>query len=101
MTIEFGDWQLRLHDNLNWELYHRHATKRGSNKGVTKWHPCERFYSYSTIENAIRFAADDDLRRLYRGTFDASEFLTQYRSILTEFSEAVSESLRSLSSPEN
>lgn len=98
MVIEFGDWQLRPLDGRNWELYHRHAASKGKDKGSTKWHRCGKYYSYNTLENALMFAADVELKSA-TGTLSASEFLEGYRRMLAEFSEALSESLRTSHSP--
>ena len=98
MIIEFGDWQLRPMDDRNWELYHRHVTSRGKDRGAAKWHACEKYYQYNTIDNAILYAADADMKRA-TGTFDPSSFLAEYRRVLAEFAEAVSEALRNPNSP--
>ena len=60
--IVFGNWKLFPVDSMNWELCHRHATTRGDNKGVVQWNRLGRFYQYNTIPNAIKYAADCELK---------------------------------------
>ncbi len=99
MTIEFGEWQLRPLDETNWELYHRHETSRGKDRGEVKYHPCGKYFSASTFDNAFRYAADTDAKGL-AGTFSPSEFLDAYKGILDGFMKDVSETLRTRRSRE-
>ena len=82
MVIEFGRWRLVPVDKLNWELCHRHAATRGKNEGEESWHRLGRYYSYSTLGNALWYAADQELREkdgdAAAGIMDA---LAEYRAI--------------------
>lgn len=62
MVIEFGRWRLVPVDSLNWELCHRHVVTRGKNVGKEQWNRLGRYYSHNTVENAITFAADQEMR---------------------------------------
>ena len=84
MVIEFGSWQLRPCDALNWQLWHRHETSSGRDAGKVKWHPTGRFYSWSTFDSAFEFAADFDARER-DGAFSPWEFLDEYRRCLRSF----------------
>ena len=62
MVIEFGDWQLRPCDSLNWSLYRRCREGVDGGEPKSEWLPQRRYYSYSTIPNAAWFAADWEIR---------------------------------------
>lgn len=88
MTIEFGKWQLRRMDALNWQLWHRHVATTGKNQGVEDWYPMKRYYSYSTFDNAIMFAADYDIRAT-DGTVGFTEFVELWRETVDEYAESI------------
>lgn len=62
MVIEFGRWRLVPVDKLNWELCHWHVATRGKNVGTEQWNRLGRYYSYNTIDLALRYAADQEMR---------------------------------------
>ncbi len=61
MVIEFGRWRLVPVDKLNWELCHWHVATRGKNVGTEQWNRLGRYYSYNTIDLALRYAADQEM----------------------------------------
>ena len=95
MIIEFGNWQLRKCDALNWQLWHRVVPSKGNNVGIPTWKACGKFYSYSTFANAVEYAVDYELREM-DGTFSPWEFLEEYRSMLSRFEKSI---LRCLETP--
>ena len=103
MVIEFGDWQLRPCDKLNWQLWHRHRTadrtraRNAGTVGEVAWFPCGRYYSASTIPNALVFAADCEIRNMdEEAVYDIRDALQAYTSVVDGFTDSI---LRSLSSP--
>lgn len=88
MVIEFGNWQLRPVDSLNWQLWHYHAMTTGKDKGTAKWAPCGKFYSYSTLDNALLYAADCDIKAM-DGTVDFPEYVSLLRETLDEFEKSI------------
>ena len=62
MIIEFGRWRLVPVDSLNWELHHLHVATRGKNVGSEQWNRLGRYYSYNTVQNAVMFASDHEMR---------------------------------------
>lgn len=80
--IVFGDWKLFPVDASNWELCHRHANTRGKNKGVVQWNRLGRFYQYNTIPNAIKYAADCEVKNECHGTvMELWDALAEYNRI--------------------
>lgn len=82
--ITFGAWRLSPCSGANvrnWELY-----RNGSSTG--------RYYQYDTLANALRYAADDELKR---GCADKAipirEALDRLESILSGFEERMKEAL--------
>lgn len=91
MTIEFGDWQLRPVDTRNWQLWHRHVpAATGRNKGGTepRWYPCGRFYSYGTIDSAVLYAADCEIKAM-DGTCSFMEYVALLRETLDGFEKSI------------
>lgn len=66
--ITFGNWKLFPVDVLNYELCHRHAatdnarSRDAGTVGEVKWHRLGRYYSYNTMEHALWYAADVELK---------------------------------------
>ena len=96
MIIEFGDWQLRPYDKLNWQLWHRHRTvdRAGSRNagtvGMVAWFPCGRYYSASTLPQALAYAADCEVRNMDEGAvYDIRDALETYRGIVDGFTESI------------
>lgn len=88
MTIEFGNWRLVPVDQLNFELCHRHVTSRGKNAGTERWHRLGRFYSFSTIGNALWFAATRELAE------EDGAAVAEIREALSEFERIANNLLR-------
>lgn len=90
MVIEFGRWRLVPVDRLNWELYHLHAATRGKNAGTEQWNRLGRYYSYNTIDLALRYAADQEMREkdgdAVHNILDA---LNEYEAIIVRFMRAL------------
>ena len=80
--IEFGDWKLVPMDANNWELAHRHASRRGDGSGPVKWYRIGRFYQYNTIPSALRYAADCELKERH------AEVAATFREFAKEYEEA-------------
>lgn len=90
MVIEFGEWRLVPLDGLNWELCHRHAATRGKNAGRVSWHRCGRFYQASTFGDALRFAADCELKERNHGDVRGiRSALAEYEAITAGYLDAV------------
>lgn len=89
MTIEFGAWRLVPVDARNWELVHYGTvTGRGANRGggAPRWRRLGRYYSQSTLPNALEFAADCELRERRDGEVaEIREALAELREILHAF----------------
>lgn len=100
MVIEFGNWQLRPIDSNNWQLWHLRESTRGSNVGKVDWHPEGRFYSYSTIDNALLYAADREIKAM-DGTVNFMEYVTLLRETLDDFEKSILTSLEPRHSPAN
>lgn len=100
MVIEFGDWQLRPVDSLNWQLWHRHAMTAGKDKGTVKFVACGKFYSYSTLDNALLYAADCDIKAM-DGTVDFPEYVSLLRETLDGFEKSILRGLESSQSRAN
>lgn len=67
--IQFGErWKLFPIDDRNWELCHLHAnadnakSRKAGTAGQMRWNRCGRFYSYNTVVEALRYAADVELK---------------------------------------
>lgn len=100
MIIEFGDWQLRPVDASNWQLWHHHAMTAGKDKGTAKWAPCGKFYSYSTLDNALLYAADCDIKAT-DGTANFVEYVELLRETLDGFEKSILRALESSQSRAN
>lgn len=89
--IVFGDWKLFPVDSRNWELCHRHETGgTGVGAGVTKWHRLGRFYQCNTIDAAIQYAADCELKDgCHDRAMGLGEAIAEYRAIVDGMSAAV------------
>ena len=79
--IEFGDWKLVPMDANNWELAHRHASRRGDGSGPAKWYRIGRYYQYNTIPSALRYAADCELKERH------AEVAATFREFAKEYEE--------------
>ena len=55
--ITFGRWMLRPVGGDNWELMERNPDNKHG------WSTHNRFYQYSTFANALRYAANQELKR--------------------------------------
>lgn len=88
MVIEFGNWQLRPMDARNWQLWHWRESARGDDKGKMGWHPEGRFYSYSTIDNALLYAADQEIKAM-DGTAGFMEYVSLLRETLDGFEKSI------------
>lgn len=91
MVIEFGNWQLRETDDRNWQLWHKHVPAAvGRHKGGSepKWMRTGRFYSYSTLDNALLYAADCDIKAM-DGTVDFPEYVALLRETLDGFEKSI------------
>ena len=70
--IVFGDWKLFPVDDRNWELCHLRATndnqrsRAAGTAGVVQWSRTGRFYSYHTIDLAMLYAADVEMKDKHR-----------------------------------
>ena len=83
------EWKLVPVDSLNWELCHRHATTRGKDVGVTKWHRCGRFYSAATIGHALVYVADQLMKEKAHGkAMELQSALATYERIAKELMES-------------
>ena len=96
MVIEFGDWQLRPYDRLNWQLWHRHATpdrpatRKAGTVGEVAWFPCGRYYSASTVPQALVYAADTEVRNLDEdAVYEIRDALDCYKRIVDGFTESI------------
>lgn len=89
--IVFGDWKMVPLDSNNWELCHRHVTKEtnasrsNGTAGTVRWHRCGRYYQHDTFANALRYVADEELKR---GCADEAKSITdalrEYERITVE-----------------
>lgn len=94
--IVFGDWKLVPVDSRNWELCHLHETQpTGRNKGgVTKWNRCGRFYQYNTIDQALQYAIDCEMKdKHHEQAAKIGAALLEYDSLTRFFVSAVREAL--------
>ncbi len=92
--IVFGDWKLIPMDSNNWELAHRHASQRGKNVGKVQWNRLGKFYHEHTIQNALRYAADYELKQRHRdAAADIERCLEEYERITEQFVAEVREAL--------
>jgi len=86
--VTFGDWKLVPVDDRNWELCHRHVTadtagaRRAGTAGTTRWHRLGRYYSWNTVDAALGYAADVELKEgTAEGARDIHAALAEYREI--------------------
>lgn len=94
MIIEFGDCRLVPVDALNWELCHRHESARGKNAGRVQWNRLRRYYQYNTLANAIRYAADCELRDGAHGrAMELEDALHEYGRITARLAADVARAL--------
>lgn len=103
MIIEFGNWQLRPVDSRNWQLYHYHVPAAvGRHKGGTepRWMETGRFYHYKSIDHALLYAADCDIKAM-DGTVNFMEYVTLLRETLDGFEKSILTSLEPRHSPAN
>lgn len=95
--IVFGDWKLVPCEGANaesWELCHYHAATRGKSKGTVRWNRCGKYYQWDTVGSALLYAADFELRHGSTGeATDIREALAEYRRIVMEFRQALTECL--------
>ena len=90
MVIEFGRWRLVPVDKLNWELCHWHTATRGKNAGTEQWNRLGRYYSYNTIDLALRYAADQEMREKDGDAVRAiADALSEYEAIIVRFMRAM------------
>lgn len=90
MVIEFGRWRLVPVDKLNWELCHWHTATRGKNAGTEQWNRLGRYYSYNTIDLALRYAADQEMREKDGDAVRAiADALSEYETIIVRFMRAM------------
>lgn len=95
MTIEFGNWQLRPADSRNWQLWHLHIPAAvGRHEGGTepRWMATGRFYQYDTIDNALLYAADQEVKAM-DGTVCFMEYAALLRETLDGFEKSILTSL--------
>ena len=84
--IEFGDWKLHPVDSRNWELCKR---------GESGWRPLGRFYQCNTIDAAIQYAADCELKdKCHDRAMELADALAYYRSTVDAMSSAVIAAVR-------
>lgn len=102
MIIEFGNWQLRQMDSdaTNWELYHRHVASKGKNAGIAQWSRMGRYYTFSTMDSAVWFAADYDIRAA-DGTVSFMEYYELLKETVDEFEKSILRCLASFESHAN
>lgn len=102
MIIEFGNWQLRQmeRDATNWELYHRHVASGGENAGVAKWNRMGRYYTFSTMDSALWFAADYDIRAA-DGTISFMEYYELLKETVDDFEKSILRCLEAVQNPAN
>ena len=90
MRVRFGRWELRPDKSGNWALWQLRAARDGS----AKWLPLERYFQWSTVGNALWFAANEELME---GNEDEAlafqEFAEQWRDMTQAFLRDASESL--------
>jgi hypothetical protein len=98
--IVFGDWKLFPVDALNWELCHRHevgdtsAARRAGTVGRVQWNRLGRYYSYGTFANAIRYAADCELKAEAHGSvMELEDALHEYERITQRLAADVARAL--------
>lgn len=98
--IVFGDWKLFPVDDRNWELCHRHETadttsaRRSGTVGDVKWHRTGRFYQYGTIGNALRYAADVELKNGCHGrVMEIEDAIHEYETIMAALMADVARAL--------
>ncbi len=96
MIIEFGDWQLRPYDKLNWQLFRRvtvpdNAKTRGDGTaGKRRWRPYNRFSQQGGVPAALKIAAEYELRNNDREMHATlSEAADEYERILGTHSESI------------
>ena len=90
MVIEFGRWRLVPVDKLNWELCHLHVATRGKNAGTEQWNRLGRYYGYNTIDLALCYAADQEMREKDGDAVrDIDAALREYAAIIVRFMKAL------------
>ena len=95
--IEFGDWRLVPVDSLNWELAHRRATldnrvtrERGT-AGKVRWYRLGKYYSWNTIDSALLYAADAELKAGCKDTaMTLRDAASKWEATLKDFRECIS-----------
>ena len=95
--IQFGErWKLFPVDDRNWEPCHLHAnadnarSRAAGTAGQTRWNRCGRFYSYNTVGEALRYAADVEMKaKCAEEAIAISEALEMLRQTLEDFGEAL------------
>ena len=93
-AIRFGDWELRPRDSRNWELYRLRASERGFGDGTARWASEGRYYSYGTFANAIRYAADCELKAEAHGrVMELEDALHEYERITQRLAADVARAL--------
>lgn len=105
MIVEFGRWQLRPCDNLNWQLWERRKPMKNKSTviedGEEGWYPCGRYYSYSTFPNAVEYAIDCMLRERDDGVYGLAGYLREYKALLGRFEKQLYAALALPHSPAN
>ena len=89
--VVFGDWKLLPCDGAsgdNWELCHRHEARdtprarKAGTAGQVQWNRLGRFYQYNTFGNALRYAADCELKAgAYGRVIELLDALHEYETI--------------------
>lgn len=93
--IVFGDWKLVPVDSRNWELCHWHAAVSGKGDGTVKWNRLGRFYSYGTLDEALRYVADEEMKAKHADRVaEISAALMEYENITHRLVDAVAEAVR-------
>lgn len=96
--IQFGErWRLVPMDANNWELAHLHVTppthtaRKAGTDGEVRWHRIGKFYQWSTIGSALRYAADFEMREHNTGEVTAIlAALEEHERILRDFTDRLS-----------
>jgi hypothetical protein len=88
--IVFGDWKLVPIDAHNWELCHKHTPKKSD--GAPKWNHCKKYYDEYTIDSALRYAADQEIKRVcIDEALTIQEALDRWEAILKKFIACISD----------
>lgn len=84
------EWKLYPIDEDLWELCHLHATSKGRDSGVTKWHRCGRFYTHGTVNQALLYVADQLTRaKCYDESLALVQALDQWREVVDALADVM------------